>query len=291
MMQSGNKNDLSKTITVSRSPQEAFEAITNVRGWWSQAVEGVTDELGAEFDYHFKDVHRCRVRITELVPGQKVAWLILDNHFNFVSDQGEEWKGTQVVFDISPKDGGAEVRFTHVGLLPEHECYDVCANAWVGYIDGSLRDLINTGVGQPNPREDDSLPEHQSAATTVRAAKTSPAPGSILLGTTQPEQLRDWYGKALARDYAGSGPIMLGSFMLIIEQRDDVSPTNNEPGRMILNFHVPDFDAVEAQLRSAGVEWLTPVEDRPGDRFGTFADPDGNYLQIIQLKQNPAAHT
>jgi predicted enzyme related to lactoylglutathione lyase len=55
---------------------------------------------------------------------------------------------------------------------------------------------------------------------------------------------------------------------------------------MILNFHVDDFDAVEAQLQEAGVDWLVPVADRPNGRFGTFTDPDGNYLQIIQLNQD-----
>lgn len=41
---------------------------------------------------------------------------------------------------------------------------------------------------------------------------------------------------------------------------------------MVLNFHVNDFDAIEAQLRSAGVEWLVPVADRPAGRFGSFVD-------------------
>ncbi|MFC4121400.1 VOC family protein [Nonomuraea zeae] len=114
----------------------------------------------------------------------------------------------------------------------------------------------------------------------------TPKPGSILLGTTQPAKLRDWYRKALAPGQTDEGPIDLGGFWLVIEQRDDVGTKNNEPGRMILNFHVDDFDAVEAQLQAAGVDWLVPAEDRPGGRFGTFADPDGNYLQIIQLKQD-----
>jgi uncharacterized glyoxalase superfamily protein PhnB len=114
----------------------------------------------------------------------------------------------------------------------------------------------------------------------------TPKPGSVLLGTTRPAELRDWYRKALAPGHEGDGPIDLGGFLLVIEQRDDVDAKNNEPGRMILNFHVDDFDAVEAQLRAAGVDWLTPVADRPGGRFGTFADPDGNYLQIIQLNQD-----
>lgn len=108
-------------------------------------------------------------------------------------------------------------------------------------------------------------------------------PGSILLGTTRPTELRDWYRNALAPGHEGEGPIDLGGFLLVIEERADVDVENNEPGRMILNFHVHDFDAVEAQLRVAGVKWLEPVADRPSGRFGTFVDPDGNYLQIIQF--------
>ncbi|MFV2110005.1 MULTISPECIES: VOC family protein [Micromonosporaceae] len=112
----------------------------------------------------------------------------------------------------------------------------------------------------------------------------TPKLSSILLGTTRPAELKEWYRKALAPDYNGEGPINLGGFLLVIENRDDVDAKNNEPGRMILNFHVDDFDAMEAQLRAAGVEWLSPVADRPSGRFGTFTDPDGNYLQIIQFK-------
>ncbi len=37
------------SFTVDQSPEEVFAAINNVRGWWSQAIEGSTDKLGAEF--------------------------------------------------------------------------------------------------------------------------------------------------------------------------------------------------------------------------------------------------
>jgi uncharacterized protein YndB with AHSA1/START domain len=170
MMQVDPERNFTTTFQVDRSPQEAFEAITNVRGWWSQGVQGVTDEVGGEFDYRFKDVHRCRIRVTELAPGRKVAWRVLDNYFDFAEDQAE-WKDTEVVFEIAERDGGAEVRFTHVGLVPRFECYDVCTNAWGGYIGGSLRSLINTGKGRPNPEEDGDAPAHQRAATAARAVR------------------------------------------------------------------------------------------------------------------------
>lgn len=110
--------------------------------------------------------------------------------------------------------------------------------------------------------------------------------GSLSLGTTRPAELRAWYQATLAPDHEGDGPIDLGGFLLVIDGRDDVGGVNPEPGRVILNFHVDDFDAVEAQLRGAGVEWLVPVADRPAGRFGTFVDPDGNYLQVIQFTKD-----
>lgn len=36
------------------------------------------------------------------------------------------------------------------GLFRDMECFDVCADAWGGYIGGSLRNLIMTGEGSPN---------------------------------------------------------------------------------------------------------------------------------------------
>lgn len=159
------------TITVDRSPYDVFHAINDVRGWWSQDIEGPTDQVGGEFDYHYRDVHRCRIRVTELVPGRRVAWHVVDNHFDFVQDQGE-WKGTDVLFDIETSGSGSLVRFTHVGLVPQHECYDVCANAWSGYLTGSLRDLITTGTGQPNPAEDGALPAHQDTANEQRTGSS-----------------------------------------------------------------------------------------------------------------------
>ena len=113
---------------------------------------------------------------------------------------------------------------------------------------------------------------------------TTPRLGSILLGTTRPAELRDWYRRALAPEHEGDGPIDLGGFGLVIEGRDDVDAKSNEPGRMILNFHVDDIDVVAARLRAVEVEWLVPVEDRPFARIGTFVDPDGNYLQLIEFK-------
>jgi hypothetical protein len=157
MKQRQKERDLNQnyttSFTVDQTPEEAFAAINNVRGWWSQAIEGSTDKLGAEFNYHYQDLHRCTFNITEFVPGKKVVWHVLDNYFNFIKDKNE-WIGTDVVFEIARKGDKTEVLFTHVGLVPAYECYDVCSNAWGSYITSSLRNLMTTGKGQPNPIEE-----------------------------------------------------------------------------------------------------------------------------------------
>ncbi len=144
--------DYTAVFWVDQTPEKAFAAITDVRRWWSEEIEGSTDKLGDEWTYRYKDVHRCRLKVTELVPGKKVEWLVLDNYFNFTRDS-TEWKGTRISFEINKRDEKTEVRFTHIGLVPRFECYNVCSHAWGSYINGSLRSLIVTGKGQPNPKE------------------------------------------------------------------------------------------------------------------------------------------
>lgn len=77
---------------------------------------------------------------------------MLDNHFNFIKDQ-TEWRGTKVIFEISKKGDKTELHFTHQGLVPDYECYDICFKAWTQYIQESLFGLITAGKGKPNPKE------------------------------------------------------------------------------------------------------------------------------------------
>jgi Activator of Hsp90 ATPase homolog 1-like protein len=148
-----NNQDFKLTFLLKNTPKEVFDAINNVRGWWSEEIEGNTEKLGSEFSYHYKDVHRCKIKITELIPGKKVVWRVLDNYFNFIEDQSE-WKGTEIRFEISKKGNQTELRFAHLGLVPEYECFDVCSNAWTTYVNDSLRSLIMTGKGAPNKIEE-----------------------------------------------------------------------------------------------------------------------------------------
>ena len=143
------KQHFTSTIMVDQSPLEVFTAITNVRGWWSEGIEGNTAKLNDEFIFQVKDVHYSRQKLTEVIPGKKVVWLVTDSNMSFVNDKNE-WTGTKIIFDISETGNKTKLVFTHEGLVPEVECYGACSPAWTEYVQHSLLNLITTGKGDPN---------------------------------------------------------------------------------------------------------------------------------------------
>src|SRR3954449_12870752 len=106
------------SFVVDQSPAEVFAAICQVRSWWTGDIDGSADHLGDEFDYRYPDLHYSRQRVTELVPDQKIVWRVLDANLTFAADPAE-WVGTDIVFDIVPTGDRTELRFTHVGLVPD----------------------------------------------------------------------------------------------------------------------------------------------------------------------------
>lgn len=144
-----NTSNFTTAIIVDESPEAAYNAINNVRGWWSEEIEGSTDKLNELFNYHYEDVHRCKMKITELISNQKVVWVVLENYFKFTKDTNE-WTGDKIIFDITNQDGKTAIRMTQEGLTPTYECFDICRDAWTTYIQKSLKNLITTGKGNPN---------------------------------------------------------------------------------------------------------------------------------------------
>lgn len=136
-------------FTVDQTPAEVFNAATNVRGWWSEELEGASEKTNDEFIYHFEDMHYCQVKLEEVIPERKIVWFVKYNYFKFTKDKSE-WTGTKIRFDIHKLGDQTELVFTHEGLNPEMECFDICSSCWMEYIQGSLFNLIKTGKGKPN---------------------------------------------------------------------------------------------------------------------------------------------
>ena len=146
-----NLNDYTTSFTVSKSPSEVFTAISNARDWWSGDIEGDTAQLGSEFTYEVPGAHWSKQKITELVPGKKIVWHVVDSKLDFTPVKNE-WTDTNITFEISPQgDGKTKVNFSHLGLVPTFACYGDCSNAWDVLVGGNLRKLIETGEAQPSP--------------------------------------------------------------------------------------------------------------------------------------------
>jgi hypothetical protein len=138
------------TFLVEKTLEEVFNAINNVKGWWSGEINGGTNKLGSEFTYRVPDVHYSKQKVTEFIQGKKIVWHVLEASLTFVKNN-DEWKGSDIIFEIANKGNKTELRFTHKGLVPEFECYDTCSNAWNMLVNGNLRNQIITSKDQPSP--------------------------------------------------------------------------------------------------------------------------------------------
>lgn len=144
-----NNHSFTTTLLVDQTPIEVFNAITNVRGWWSQDIIGDTQKQGDEFIFEVKNVHFSKQKLIEVIPNKRVVWLVTESNMTFIKKH-DEWTDTKVIFDITKDGDKTKLTFTHEGLIPEVECYGACSPAWTQYIQHSLFQLITTGKGDPN---------------------------------------------------------------------------------------------------------------------------------------------
>jgi hypothetical protein len=136
-------------FTVDQSPADVFNAVTNVRGWWSQGVKGNTSKQDDEFIFEVPGVHFSKQKLIEVIPDKRIVWLVTESNMTFLK-QPDEWTGTKMIFNITQINNKTKLTFIHEGLVPQVECYKFCMPSWAQYIDGSLRKLIITGEGTPN---------------------------------------------------------------------------------------------------------------------------------------------
>ncbi|MHA4736882.1 SRPBCC family protein [Dyadobacter sp. MSC1_007] len=142
------KQDFSTTISVDQPPREVFNAVNNVRAWWSEDTKGDSLALHDEFMVDF-GAHWWALRIIESIPDQKVVWLVSGSYMPW-NEHKHEWTGTTLSFEISRDGNQTTLQFSHVGLVPQFACYNGCSKGWTGYISISLKNLITTGVGTPD---------------------------------------------------------------------------------------------------------------------------------------------
>ena len=142
-------SDFSITLLVDQTPEDVYRAINNVRGWWTEDMEGSSQKLNDEFTVRFfDDIQVTTQKLVEIIPDKKVVWLVTKSELNFLEDR-HEWNDTRISFEITEKGNKTQLRFTHLGLVPKIECYKDCSAGWTRYIKGSLLELLTNGKGKP----------------------------------------------------------------------------------------------------------------------------------------------
>lgn len=140
-----------RQLLLSASPAAVYQALTTQQGlrhWWTQACE-VANTVGGQATFRFDQTYKV-MRIETLVPEREVRWRCVEAHIDAPAlRHQDEWVGTQIIFRLSPQDGGkTRLDFEHVGLTPALQCFTICRDGWNQFL-ASLQSYVDSGHGAP----------------------------------------------------------------------------------------------------------------------------------------------
>jgi uncharacterized protein YndB with AHSA1/START domain len=142
------KWDFTVNLEVDLPPSAVFEALTrDVRKWWGGTdLRGSTTRLNDEFVIEHAGAHCSRQRIIELVPGERLQWLVTESELSWLKGNRQEWTGTKLLFRLAEVAGRTRLRFSHIGLTSDKECYEACSReGWQVVIGNYLYTYLTTG--------------------------------------------------------------------------------------------------------------------------------------------------
>lgn len=108
---------------------------------------------------------------------------------------------------------------------------------------------------------------------------------SIMIGSTQPKTLAEFYEKIFMQP-SGAGEEgwywwQVGQCNFSIGEHSEVKDANKEPARIILNFEVANVKEEFERIKTLGAKVVQEPYELQGAWIATFADPDGNYFQLM----------
>lgn len=133
-----NSENFTYRFTTPKTPAEVFAYLLNPNNWWTgvygETIQGKSQALNDEFSFRAgQGMHHTVQKLIELIPNQKITWLVSHSELTFLAHP-DEWKNTQINFEIQSKEHQTQVTFTHRGLVAEIECYDNCSKGWRLYM-------------------------------------------------------------------------------------------------------------------------------------------------------------
>lgn len=139
-----NKN-FKFSFNSSKNLNAVFNHLIDPNNWWvglfGETIEGKSEEINDEFSFRAGNgVHYSKQKLIDLVSDSKISWLVMESNLSFLKNTNE-WAGTKICFDIEKVDNKTKVTFTHLGLVPEIECYGGCSSAWTQYMQNLQEQL------------------------------------------------------------------------------------------------------------------------------------------------------
>ena len=113
---------------------------------------------------------------------------------------------------------------------------------------------------------------------------------SILIGTEHPERLVEYYTKLLGAPGFSDGGYtawQVGTGWVTCGPHSEVKGSNAAPGRLIWNIETEDVKGDFERMKAAGAIVIAEPYSFDADgtitatSIATFADPDGNYFQLM----------
>ena len=111
---------------------------------------------------------------------------------------------------------------------------------------------------------------------------------SVLLFSGDPAKLADFYKRVFqsgpGMEDGGYHGFQVGTGFLTIGPHDQVSGMSRNPERILLNFETADVRSEFERIKGLGATVVAePYQpgEAPGGWIATFADPDGNYFQLM----------
>ena len=116
---------------------------------------------------------------------------------------------------------------------------------------------------------------------------------SIMVGTGRVKVMAEFYekvfGKAADMSEEEWHGWMVGSCFFAIGQHSEVSGTAKEPARIMFNLETKEVKEEFERLKALGAKVIKEPYQMESAWIATFADPDGNYFQLMSPMELPTA--
>ena len=134
-------------VIIEASPEKVYGALTEQDGlsaWWTKAKTDAKIGSVASFFFGPEGEHQIKMEITDLIPNERITWKCVEG----------PWVNTKAFeFQIQPHERGSDLQFSNLGWPKTDELFMHCNSKWGFFLTVSLKNLLETGKGQPHPHD------------------------------------------------------------------------------------------------------------------------------------------